>query len=188
MVRKNEIRQERIIYTLSQAQQSGHLYMNSDELCHVVTSFLSKESTSSISKSKKVLLDMVLGGHLQEDSGRIYFPNNYVAEQETAKIAKSMIKTTHTNINLDNVISRVEVSLKIKLAVRQKEAVKMVINNNFSIITGGPGTSKTTVINIIHSIYQMVYKGKVAFTAPTGRASGRLSEGVGEQARCCENS
>ena len=69
----------------------------------------------------------------------------------------------------------------ITLAENQKEAVKFTLEENISVITGGPGTGKTTIINTIIKIFKNTGK-RVAIAAPTGRAAKRITETSGEDA------
>jgi exodeoxyribonuclease V alpha subunit len=170
-----------ILYALGQSQQSGHLFLPSSELCQNAVALLGLDRGSSTT-FKKVLLDMVLDGRLCEDGGRIYLPKSYVAERETARLAKAMIKPLPIKGNVDKIISQAERACGINLAEKQREAVKMAITNNISIITGGPGTGKTTVVRVIYAAFKKIFGGNVSFAAPTGRASRRLSESVGADA------
>ncbi len=84
---------------------------------------------------------------------------------------------------LDNLIKKIEEDYNIKYNVEQINAIKSIFSNNIVIITGGPGTGKTTIIKGILNLYQLVYKydertmiSKVSLIAPTGRASKRMSE------------
>lgn len=68
-----------------------------------------------------------------------------------------------------------------KLHFHQRDAVKMVCNNNFSVLTGGPGTGKTTVLSAItYCLRALDQRIKIVFTAPTGKAARRVSESTGE--------
>jgi len=169
-----------ILYALDQSQQAGHLFLHSTELCKNAAQLLTLNSDDGI--IPKRLLDLVLEERLHEDNGRIYLPKNFIAERETAKRAKSMIGTVPINGEVDKIVSYAEKACGITLANMQREAVKMAVTNRVSIITGGPGTGKTTVIKVILTVYKKVFGGKVAFAAPTGRAARRLSESVGEDA------
>ena len=169
-----------IIYALSRSQQSGHLFLPSNELCKEAGLLLSISVADNT--IQKQLLDLVLDGRLREDSGRIYLPKNYIAERETAKLAKQMIGLVPIKDNVDNIIAQAEADCGITLADMQREAVKMAVTNKISIITGGPGTGKTTVVNVICTVYKKLFGNKIAFTAPTGRASRRLAESVGADA------
>ena len=85
------------------------------------------------------------------------------------------------DLDIEQDISLYELTNKIKMHEHQKEAVRIAINNGVSVITGGPGTGKTTIIKCILQIFKGMGK-KVKLMAPTGRASKRLSESTGEDA------
>ncbi len=84
-------------------------------------------------------------------------------------------------MNIDGDIELYETLNKIKMHENQKEAVKIAINNAVSVITGGPGTGKTTIVKCILQILKSMGK-RVKLMAPTGRAAKRLSESTGEDA------
>jgi len=168
------------IYTLSQSQQSGHLFLHSDELCKNAAILLSIGTADNA--IQKEMLNLVLSGRLREENRRVYLPKNFIAEHETALLAKAMIRSVPVKSNVDKIISQAENACGITLADKQREAVKMAVSNNISIITGGPGTGKTTVVKVILAVYKKMFGGSVAFAAPTGRASRRLSESVGADA------
>ena len=172
-----------IIYALSLSQQAGHLFLPSGELCKNAVALL-ELSTAESAVFRKTLLDMVLEGRLREDSGRIYLPKNYIAERETARLAKAMIKPVSVKGDVAKIILKAEKSCGIILTDMQRQAVKIAVTNNISIITGGTGTGKTTVVQVIYAVYKKIFgnSGSVAFAAPTGRASRRLSESVGADA------
>jgi len=82
---------------------------------------------------------------------------------------------------IENELKKVEEQSKIELSNKQKEAVKLINDNNVAIITGGPGTGKTTIIKTIIDIYEEKGK-KVVLCAPTGRAAKRMTETTGKEA------
>ena len=172
---------EGIVYALGQSQQAGHLFLESDVLCSESVKLLGPEAAES-SATQQVLLDLVLNKRLYEDDGRVYLPKNYIAERETARHAKEMIRPMIISRDIDAAIARAERAFGINLADKQREAVKMALTNNLSIITGGPGTGKTTVLKVVIAVYNELVGGEAAFAAPTGRASRRLSESVGAEA------
>ena len=84
--------------------------------------------------------------------------------------------------NFEKEIKNQEKKIGIELSEKQFEAIKQVNDNNISIITGGPGTGKTTIIKCLIEIYKS-HKKKIVLCAPTGRAAKRMSETTGEDAR-----
>ena len=169
-----------IIYTLGQSQQSGHLFLNSNELCKNAAILLKISISDNLVQQQ--MLNLVLQRRLYEDEGKIYLPKNYTAERETAKLAKAKIGTVRIKGDVDKIIADAEKSCGITLADKQREAVKMAVTNKTSIITGGPGTGKTTVVKVILATFKKLFGGNIAFAALTGRASRRLSESVGSDA------
>ena len=75
----------------------------------------------------------------------------------------------------------VEQGTDILISEKQKEAIRAINDNNVTIITGGPGTGKTTIIKSIIEIYKQK-KYKIVLCAPTGRAAKRMTESTGEEA------
>lgn len=82
---------------------------------------------------------------------------------------------------IEEELKKVEANSSIELSEKQKEAVKLINENNVTIITGGPGTGKTTIIKSIIDIYEEKGK-KVVLCAPTGRAAKRMTETTGKEA------
>lgn len=117
---------------------------------------------------------------LYEVDGRIYHHQMYESEIGIASFIKGFPFTYQEefdNSNLENDIESLENNNHIKYDDIQKNAIKTFFDEDISIITGGPGSGKTTIVSAILSLYQKYYpQGKVALCAPTGRASKRLSE------------
>lgn len=84
-------------------------------------------------------------------------------------------------IDISAILEHVRKNLGIALSDKQSEAVYMAFSSNLSIITGSPGTGKTTVLKAIIEVYKALYpKEKIKLAAPTGRASRRMAESTGE--------
>ena len=118
---------------------------------------------------------------------KYYLKEYYDAEHN---IAKSLFNINNNKITKEKdytkYISKIEDEYNIKYNEEQRLAISSIFNNNIVIITGGPGTGKTTIINGILNLYKKVNKystdgliGKVALIAPTGRASKKMSEATG---------
>ncbi len=114
----------------------------------------------------------------------VYLYSFYKAEQNIAE--KLITLNSSKNIkrigNLKQILKIQERMLKKELSDKQKEAIEQVNENNVSVITGGPGTGKTTIIKFIIEMYKEK-KMKVVLCAPTGRAAKRMTETTGEEAK-----
>lgn len=113
----------------------------------------------------------------------IYLIEYYKTEENIARRILSLEEADNLKkiINFKKELEKVEETSAIELSEKQVEAVKMVNDNNVSIITGGPGTGKTTIIKTIIDIYKARGK-KVVLCAPTGRAAKRMTEATGNEA------
>lgn len=94
----------------------------------------------------------------------------------------TMDKYESINIDIDKEIDNFEKENKIIFAASQKEAIKGAVQNGIEVITGGPGTGKTTIINCITQIFETAGM-RVFMAAPTGRAAKRMSEATGREAK-----
>ena len=173
-----------IIYTLNQSLASGHTYLPKQILIEQSVKILGVEpkfvenGIMDLAYNQKV--------HLENKDGQIlvYLMMYYICEngvcKEIIKLSQHDIKDLH--INIDEEIKIVEKEDNISLAKNQIEAVKEAINNGVTIITGGPGTGKTTSINTIIKIFENNDQ-KVVLCAPTGRAAKRMSETSNKEAK-----
>jgi len=119
----------------------------------------------------------------REDGEWVYLSSFYIAEKNIAEklIALGKTKNIKEIKNFKVELEKVESKQDIILSEEQKEAINAVNNNNVCIITGGPGTGKTTIIKSIIDIYE-AKKKKVVLCAPTGRAAKRMQEQTGKEA------
>ena len=173
-----------IKYALIKITYNGHCCTLEENLIEYVKSLLGV-STEEIENS---LINLKAKGEIVEEEREngdiwVYLESFYMTEQNitnkiiTLKNAKNM---KHIK-NLEDELQKVESFSSIKLSDKQKEAVQAVNENNVAIITGGPGTGKTTIIKTIIDIYKS--KGnKVVLCAPTGRAAKRMTDTTGEEA------
>ncbi len=142
---------------------------------------------------RDTLRDMVFNGELEEDlidgSKVIYLYGYYHAELRVAGDLSRIrcAQRTPVNADINNLIQDAEASLsadtsdRITISGDQLRAVEAALTNNVSIITGGPGTGKTTILNVLVRIFKRLGR-EVALAAPTGRAAKRMEEATGEPA------
>ena len=119
----------------------------------------------------------------RDENEYIYLKYFYEAEEEIAvrinRLQQSKNVKKIRSINTE--LKKIESNSNIELSEKQIEAIKLVNDNNVTIITGGPGTGKTTIIKSIIDIYEKNGK-KVVLCAPTGRAAKRMTEATGKEA------
>ena len=156
---------------------NGHTFVPAREFCTQMAEHLEISSESI----EDVMEDMALRGDLQltviEGKEVLYFYSYYKTESQ---IVSKMVELAETKpkpiaADMDAVISKAEIGSDIKLSAMQREAVKNSLEHSVSIITGGPGTGKTTIINTLIRILEGAGL-EVAVAAPTGRAAKRIAE------------
>lgn len=114
----------------------------------------------------------------------IYLSPMYQAEENIARRLKILQDSQNIKKieNLNKELKKIEKNSDIELSEKQKEAVEAINENNVCIITGGPGTGKTTIIKTVIELYEKQGK-KVVLCAPTGRAAKRMTETTGKEAK-----
>ena len=172
-----------IHYCMELITQEGHLYQEKEIIQKKVWEQLnhgySREVVSETEVSRE-LYRLVKEGVLYFEDGALYPEKLYYYECDAAKdIAELLVQDTEDMSQIDNLIAEAQKDLGILLAAKQAEAVKKAFCHLVSIITGGPGTGKTTVQKVILYINEKLGGKRVLLTAPTGRASRRMSESTG---------
>lgn len=171
-------------YALSQNHHEGHTYCPEGKLIQDAAKLLDVKGE----EVQNYLTDMAIHGQLKlerMEEERVYYSIPfYRAEEEVALriIALAMTDIKEEILDLDKRIQQVEKKNKILLASRQRKAIIEAMSNGLLIITGGPGTGKTTIINSILDILEDMDK-EVLLAAPTGRAAKRMSEATGREAK-----
>ena len=172
-----------IKYALIKATYNGHSCVIKENLIEFVISLLDvttenvEDNLISLKAKEEIIIEK------REGSEWVYLENFYKVEQEIAlrlvrlDNAPNMKKIEH----IENALKKVETKSNIELSEKQKEAVKSINQNNVTIITGGPGTGKTTIIKTIIDLYEERNK-KVVLAAPTGRAAKKMTEATEREA------
>ncbi len=172
-----------IKYILNMEAQSGHCYIPRCDLLEKtainlgVSSERADEVLINMAFSSDVMISRLVGQEV------VYLAVNYKAEQN---VTKKLFSLTNSNlkplcIEVDNLINQTEYEMGISYSKEQKSAMKTCLDNGVSVITGGPGTGKTTIINGILNILSCG-GFKTAIAAPTGRAAKRIMETTAKEA------
>lgn len=162
--------------------KNGDTYLTKEEIYYKTLSFLGFEMEDFL--FYQYLEELSLDEKIYIEKESYYLKELYEAEENIAYKLKKLTtipKTTYKK--LDSQIENMEKSLDIVYNEKQKEAIKKALEQNVVIITGGPGTGKTTIIRAIVNLYQTLNKKNednllkdLCLLAPTGRASKRMSE------------
>lgn len=175
-----------LLYVLDEnSGQNGHLYLETDDLCKKALSLLNEklpllQLRLQMREVNDELYEMVIRGELVSNNGAVYLPRHFATEDLVARRISEILTGPAPLVSISAELAQVVKELGISLSRKQTDAVKMAFRYNLSIITGSPGTGKTTVLKTVLEIFRKLRKnGKILLTAPTGRASRRMSESTG---------
>ena len=171
-------------FVLNSIHAEGHTYSPIDWLINKTAELVSVNKAEIEDAIRYLALEQKV--HLEKFNNDliVYSMPYYYAE---ASVCKKVIELSQVEFQLDNIDSKKELQElqnkeNIQLAQYQLEAVEQAISNGIMVITGGPGTGKTTTINILIKMFEKLQKN-IILAAPTGRASKRMSEATGREAK-----
>lgn len=173
-----------IKYALKLSTNNGHCAVLYENLIQFVKDLL---NVSEVMIENNIIFLKTKNEIVLEDRENqewIYLYNYYIAEKNVAEslIALDNYLNVKEISNFEKRLKKIEKHSDLELSEKQREAVIAVQEHNVCIITGGPGTGKTTIIKTIIEMYKQEKK-KVVLCAPTGRAAKRMSEATGEEAK-----
>lgn len=175
--------QSGIRYVINEFCANGHTFMPKDELIKEASNVLTvsgdiiEENIKNAALDRKIKLEKV-----NNKEGVFTIPNYYCELGITNRILTLAISNfQNINVDVDHLIAQFENKNNITFAESQKDAIISAFQNGIEIITGGPGTGKTTIIKCIIEIFETCGL-KVLLGAPTGRAAKRMSESTGKEA------
>ena len=171
-----------IIYMMNKLLfTNSDTYLEYDEILESVFNYL--KSDLNIDDFDLYLEELINENKIILVDDKYYLKEMYDSEINIVNTIKYLENKKIDRLYLDNRIEELERVNNIKYNDKQKEAIKKSLENNITIITGGPGTGKTTIIKAICELYQNIFDlsyeeltNRIALLAPTGRASKRMSE------------
>ncbi len=172
-----------VVYVLNQLSADGHLYYPAGELVEKCCEILEVEKKAirgaldNLAGENKVVIEEVKG----EEA--VYLKKYHVCEGGIASRVKEMSRGRGKlwGIDKEKAIEWVQKQSSIKLARKQKDAVMRAADSKVTVITGGPGTGKTTIISSVIRIFEKANMN-IMLAAPTGRAAKKMSESTGRKA------
>lgn len=177
-----------LLYILLLATGEGHVYLpkkllleRAQQLLGVQADYMEKHLTD-LSIDRKIVIKEIETDHTGKQQV-IYASQYYQIELHTAQMLHELnVKDTAEEEILQEKIKQIQRAEKIDLDEKQQEAIKEAVRNGLMVITGGPGTGKTTTINAIIRYFEM--EGlDIYLAAPTGRAAKRMTEATGYEAK-----
>ncbi|NMA82540.1 MAG: Flp pilus assembly complex ATPase component TadA, partial [Epulopiscium sp.] len=173
-----------IKYVLNEAAGSGHTYLPEELLLH--------RSEQLLQVSAELMENALIDLHLHkqiwrervDEEKRVYLMPFYYAEQSVSKkiLELASLYEAQDSEKIQKRIGQIEKEQQIELAVDQRKAIQAAMESGVLIITGGPGTGKTTTINTMIALLQEEEQ-EVILAAPTGRAAKRMTEATGVEAQ-----
>lgn len=172
-----------ILYVLLQASTEGHTYLPEEELTRRTGQLLEVGEEQIEKQYMDLAIERKIIMKQGENQTQIYAASFYYMEANTATMLKQLnVSYEVPDLEIEERVRRIEKQTGMELDEHQMTAVKEAVCNGLLIITGGPGTGKTTTINTIIKYFEM--EGLDIFlAAPTGRAAKRMSETTGFEAR-----
>lgn len=175
-----------ILCALDEAKgNGGHLYLERENLITATYKMLNEKiplKQHHVPKEEigEVLDNLILDGAVVSASDTIYLPRVFAQEEDVARLIVERLLESSPMEMVEPALEQVKQALGVNLSRKQEIAVKEAFRHNLSVITGSPGTGKTTVLKTILEVYKLLHPDhKIMLMAPTGRASRRMAESTG---------
>jgi exodeoxyribonuclease V alpha subunit len=181
-----------IIYVLDQLSGEGHVFYpyeslvrKSREMLHVEKDIV-VEALGSLAMDKKIIIEDINESidEFKANNKGVYLAKFHLCETSIASRLKTLLTAPKSirNLTVEDALHWVQGQLDITLAENQAKAIQCALENKIMVITGGPGTGKTTIINAVLKIFSKLGV-RTLLAAPTGRAAKRMSETSGHEAK-----
>ena len=165
-----------LLYALRHNAGNGHTCLPRGKLLETTSKFLRVAPSEIEAGLEELLSTEELRSRTFDGTEYIYLPDLYAAEEDiAARLGQLSTFPTEAPKTLDTDIRALEIAQGFAYAPLQQQAIRLALSSRVMVLTGGPGTGKTTTVNAILALYEAMYD-RVALCAPTGRAAKRLSE------------
>jgi exodeoxyribonuclease V alpha subunit len=181
-----------VVYTLNKLSEDGHVYFPYEPLVERCRDILSVErepivrAIGSLSADKQIIIEDINEGidNFKQNNKAVYLTRFHQCETGISNRLKALLSMPKSTREVDfaRAIQWVQQQLSFQPAENQKDAIRYALENKVMVITGGPGTGKTTIIKAILKIFSQM-KIHIMLAAPTGRAAKRMSEMTGHPAK-----
>lgn len=165
-----------LLYALRHNAGNGHTCLPRGKLLETTSKFLRVAPSEIEAGLEELLSTEELRSRTFDGTEYIYLPDLYAAEEDiAARLGQLSTFPTEAPKTLDTDIRALEIAQGFAYAPLQQQAIRLALSSRVMVLTGGPGTGKTTTVDAILALYEAMYD-RVALCAPTGRAAKRLSE------------
>lgn len=164
-----------IIHALNEISKKGHTYIIETDLINYCSQLLNFE----LAFSDPQISDLEEDGYIVKEKDRVYLAELYYAERGIEKVIENYILEPS---EISGMVLKQLQLMENRFSEEQLDAIRQSLEHNLLIITGGPGTGKTTTLKGIIEIYKRLDK-RVMLAAPTGRAAKRMTEVIGLEAK-----
>ncbi len=173
-----------VLHVLENCADEGHLFFPCELLVQQSQALLSAEESLVERAIEKLSADRQLILERHGDEKAVYLSALFYSEEGAKAQLEALLKADRQafEVDVEGALDWIETKQGIQLASQQKQAIRKALQCKVLVITGGPGTGKTTIVNSIIQIY-LKKEQRVLLTAPTGRAAKRLSETSGQTAK-----
>ncbi len=173
-----------IVYLMEKDNEQGHVFSFQNDLCETCCKELDVTSERFTSALEDLLKHELVVTEETDLGMAVYLPFYKKAETDVAHFLEKLVSfPSHSpDFNVEAALKDVEKNAGIRFSPQQKRAIQESVNKNILVITGGPGTGKTTIIKAVVELFKR-WERAVLLAAPTGRAAKRLSEATGREAK-----
>ena len=170
-----------LVYVLNELSNEGHCYALREQLLEEAAAILELDRSLIESTINRMIEEKTV---IPDEGDALYLPAFYYSEIGAAGRIRQILaeESRYKSVDIDKILENIQKENNIQYDHIQIEAVKTAVRSKFMILTGGPGTGKTTTTLAVIKVFQKL-NAKVLLAAPTGRAAKRMTEATGLEAK-----